>query len=70
MDDLSLRVNEALNTAVFENQYVELLYMNPEAVAQDITLYASDLEDELSEDIIPFIREWITLHQRTVSHCK
>lgn len=58
MDNLKARVATALQTAVFENGFVELLYMSPEKVSMDITTHCPDLKGEKPEDLISFILEW------------
>jgi hypothetical protein len=60
MDDLKALVYRALDVAVKENGYTELLTMTPEEVAVDILMYDSDVgtDDRSIHDIIPFILQW------------
>lgn len=45
-DVLQGRVDRALDTAVFENGYLDLMDQHPSEVARDLCEYESDLEHE------------------------
>lgn len=45
---LQQRVDSALNTAVFENGYTNLMHRLPSYVAEDLRSSCQDLEDEKS----------------------
>ena len=56
--DLQSRVNEALNIAVNENGYDELISMVPSTIAFDISLYCSDLEDVDESELADCVKVW------------
>lgn len=56
--DLQTRVNEALNIAVHENGYHELIIMSSSNVAFDISLYCSDLEDVDQSELEDCVEVW------------
>lgn len=58
MTDLRSRVFSALDIAIKENEYVELLLEPPTRVAVDITSYDAGLEGEDIDAVAEIVRDY------------
>jgi hypothetical protein len=54
-------IDAALNSAVNENDYKEILTWTPDVIADDMLAYADDVYDTgaTAEELIPFINNWL-----------
>jgi len=59
-------VNEALNTAIFENGYRDLIQGSPLSVAVDLLQHCSELEEIPARDVVACVIDyqiWWASHQ-------
>lgn len=67
---LKTLIFRALDTAVDENGYDELLTNRPEAVAVDLASYDAEIEASKDwqhvQELVPVVREWQTLRRAMV----
>jgi hypothetical protein len=63
MSTLQDKVNEALDTAVFENSYRDLMYQTPKEVADDLCSFSSNLEDEDVVDVAKCVLDYQTWYR-------
>jgi len=64
---LQKRVDERLDAAVFENEYIDLMGRTPMEVAIDMCTYDSTLEDEDVHDVAACVKnyqEWYVTREK------
>ena len=52
------KVNKALDAAVFENSYVELMSSSAREVAEDLCVYSREFEKEEIKNVIPCVEDY------------
>lgn len=58
-DALQKKVDRALDAAVFENGYVELMTLGPEEVAVDLCTYDDAMENEDLNEVTKCVTDYI-----------
>lgn len=57
--DLQDQIERALNIAIHENQYLEMLSWDPETIAKDLVEYDEGFSTYQPDQLVPYVRAYL-----------